>query len=349
MYQSVSGSGVLIVGDLHFSDVYTGKHKNYLKNCFDALAKIRNRVLETKPAAVVFLGDVVGVNEGNVRSREVLNQLCSFFREIGEVSKVFCVRGNHDFNGSFPEFQFLSGLKLFETSASSDGYFDFFGTGKSRDNGDAPEVRFHLMDYGSENMKFDLAPEPAVNIVLGHNNFTIQGLTNWYQAHGGIELGTMENMQGIYMMISGHIHNPSPQIISTNMLVGGSCLLFYPGCPTRPSLEKNMYESTWFVEFKYDEDTGNTNYDAIEFPLSPISETFYSNEDFVEEKSEEELAEMERTTALKDVLDDILKCRIAQGDLVGQVKMIPNASEEAKAMAAQYLQIAIDSRAPAKK
>lgn len=345
MYQKVVGDGVLLVGDLHFSDVYSGKHKNYLQNCFSVLAKIRDRVIETKPAALVILGDVVGVNEGNVRNREVLSQLCNFFHDVSKVCKIYCVRGNHDFNGSFPEFQFLSSLGIFETSTSCDGFFDYFG----KESQTVPEIRFHLMDYGSEGIKLNLAPEPTTNIVLGHNNFTVQGMTTWYHQHGGIELGTMANLDGVYMMISGHIHNPSPQIVATSMISGGHCLLFYPGCPTRPTLEKNMYTSCWFMEFRFNEEDNCTVYDAVEFPLEPVEDVFYADDEFVEEKTEEELAEMERTAALRDVLDDILKCRMTQGDLAGQVYAVPNASDEAKAMAVKYLQIALDSRAPAKK
>lgn len=345
MYQKVVGNGVLIVGDLHFSDIYSGKHKNYLRNCFSVLAKIRDKVYETNPAALVILGDVVGVNEGNVRSREVLYQLCSFFQEIRKVCKIYCVRGNHDFNGSFPEFQFLSALGIFETSTSCDGFFDYFG----EESQEVPEIRFHIMDYGSENMRFNIAPSPTTNIVLGHNNFTIQGLTTWYHEHGGIELGSMENMQDIYMMISGHIHNPSPQIVMTTTISGSNCLLFYPGCPTRPSLEKGMYTSCWFMEFKYDKSLGETSYDALEFPLDPVDEVFYADDEFVEEKSEEDLEELRRTEALKEVLDDIIKCRMTQGDLITQVNVIPNASDKAKEMAIKYLRVAMDSRAPSKK
>lgn len=351
MYQKVVGSRVLIFGDLHFSDVFTGKHKNYLKNCFDVLAMIRDKVNELQPSAVVFLGDIVGWNEGNVRNREVLYQLCNFFMDLNKVCKVYCVRGNHDFNGSCPEFQFLSQLGLFETSVKCDGFFDFYG----EEGQEVPEVRFHLMDYGSEGMQLNLAKDKnsngdgTTNIVLAHNNFTIEGVTTWYNEHDGIELGTMENLDGVFMLVSGHIHNPSPAMVRTSTLTGGDCCLFYPGCPTRPIFDKNLYTSVWYMMFWYDENSKETCFDAYDFPLAPIDEVFYKAEEFVEEKTEEELAELERTEALKEVLDDIIKCRITQGDLIGQVRAVPNATEEAKETAVKYLQIAMDSRAPASK
>lgn len=339
MYQKVVGSGILIVGDIHFSDVYSGKHKDYLRNCFTVLGKIRDKVNEMKPAALVILGDIVGVTEGNVRNRETLYQLCTFFQDIRKVCKIYCVRGNHDFNGAFPEFQFLASLGIFETSASCDGYFDYFGT----ESQEVPEVRFHIMDYGSEHNELNIAAEPTVNIVLAHNNFTIQGLTTWYNAKGGIELGTMSNLRGVYMVISGHIHNPSPQLIMTSMVSGDDCLLFYPGCPTRPSQDQR-YDNCWYVEFNYDKSSNTTSYQATPFALEPAKDIFYDDEDFIEDKTEEELAEIERKEALKELLDDIMASRITTGDLVGQVRAVAGASDEAKEIAIGYLQAAIDSR-----
>ena len=341
MYTKVVGDRVLIIGDLHFSDVYTGRHKNYLLNCFTVLADIRDTVYARKPAAVVFLGDIVGQNEGNVKSREVLSKLCQFFTDIGKVSKVFCVRGNHDFNGSFPEFQFLNGLGLFETASSCDGYFDYFGD----ESQEVPEVRFHLVDYGAESRTLNISGEGTTNIVLAHNNFTIQGLTNWYNSKGGIELSGMTNFGGVYMVISGHIHNPSPQIVQTQMISGGACSLFYPGCPTRPTFDSGIYENCWYLEFNYSKESNETTYDAIPFRLTSISDTFYDADEFVEERTEEEIYEMERTQALHEVLLNIVNSRMSTGDLISQVYAIPNAKEEAKRLAASYLQMALDNKA----
>lgn len=337
MYQYVVGSGVLIVGDLHVSDrAVVGKHKNYLKNCFDCLSAIRNRVRDTQPSAVVFLGDLVGTSERNIKSREVLSMFCKFFMEISQYAKIFCVRGNHD-SGDFPEFQFLSELGLFETAVSCDGYFDYYGTEQQREHQE-PEVRFHLVDYGSERRELDIKGGNTTDIVLAHNNFTIQGVTVWYQDHDGIELSTLNNMQGVYMVIAGHIHTPSPEIVATEMLAGGQCCLFYTGCPTRPA---ERYDSCWFVEFKYSAADDCTNYDAVEFPLP--KDIFYEDEEFIEDMSEEQIAEIERTEALKEVLEEIMSCRISNGDLISQVYNIPNASDEAKQVAAHYLQIALDN------
>lgn len=337
MYQCVVGGGVLIVGDLHVSDrPVVGKHKNYLKNCFDVLASIRDKVKEMRPSAVVFLGDLVGTSERNIKSREVLSMFCKFFMDVGQYSKIFCVRGNHDV-GDFPEFQFLSDLKLFETSVSCDGYFDFYGTEEQRKQG-TPEVRFHLVDYGSEKRELLLKGGSTSDVVLGHNNYTIHGVTIWYQDHDGIELSSLDNFHGVSMVVSGHIHYPSPELIATEMQTGGECSLFYTGSPTRPA---ERYDKCWYVWFGYDASQGCTNYEAIDFPLA--DDVFYDDDEFIEDMSEEEIMDLERKEALKEVLDEIMKHRISSTDLLTQVKNIPNASSAAKEIACHYLQIALDN------
>lgn len=337
MYQYVVGKGVLIVGDLHISDrPVVGMHKHYLKNCFDVLAAIRDKVEEMKPSAVVFLGDLVGTSERNIKSREVLSMFCKFFMDIGRYSKIFCVRGNHDV-GDFPEFQFLSDLRLFETSVSCDGYFDFYGNEEQRQRGE-PEVRFHLVDFGMERKELNIKGGNTSDVVLGHNNYTIHGVTVWYQDHDGIELSGLDNFHGVNMVISGHIHYPSPELFATEMQTGGECCLFYTGSPTRPA---ERYDKCWYVWFGYDSSQGCTNYEAIDFPLP--EDVFYEPDDFIEELTEEDIMSLERKEALKEVLDEIMTHRISCGDLITQVNNIPNASAEAKEIACHYLQIALDN------
>lgn len=341
MAEKVTGNDVLIFGDLHFSDVYTGRHRNYLENCFIELAKIEKKVNELRPCAVIFAGDLVGVNEGNINRREVLNMFCKWLRSLNSVCNVYSVRGNHDFRGAFPEFQFLNELGLIKTSADCDGgAIDFYGSA----NNEVPEIRYHLVDYGDESRELDICDGETTNIVVAHNNFTIQGLTNWYSDFNGLELSRQANFKDVFMVISGHIHTPSPQIVSTEMACGGVCSLFYVGCPTRPSYEKNLYGSCWMVRFTYDDTLGATNYSADVWELEPIEKTFITDDRFVEDLTVDEINEIERTERLKEVLDDIIKTRLTSGDLIGQVMCIPNASDEAKKMACDYLQMALDCK-----
>lgn len=337
MYKKVVGGSVLVFGDLHISDRVTGKHRNYLENCFTIMNDIKAIVLKEQPSAVVLLGDLVGNVERNIKNREVLATICKFFKELSQNCKVFVVRGNHDY-GDYTDYQFFEDLGLMHTSVNSDGFFDYFATETS----EVPEIRFHLVDYSTENKELEIMGNGVSNVVFAHNNFTIQGLTNWYQEHDGIELSRLTSFHGVDMVVTGHIHNPSPEIVATDMVSGGSCALFYPGCPTRPSKEKNLYTSCWYVMFKYNPVTKSTDYDAKLLPLKSIEDVFYTDETFIADLSDDDLAEMNRNANLKETLDEIIKCRITSGDLIEQVKMIPDASEEAKLLACTYLQTALD-------
>lgn len=337
MYKKVFGKPVLVFGDLHISDRVTGKHKNYLENCFTVLNDIRDIIRKEQPSAVVFLGDLVGTVERNLKNREVLATFCKFFKEIEQNSTVFVVRGNHDY-GDYTDYQFLEDLGMMNTSANSDGFFDYFATESSVE----PEIRFHLVDYSSETRELDILTGSTSNVVLAHNNFTIQGITNWYQEHDGIELSRLTNFHGVDMVVTGHIHNPSPEIVATDMVSGGSCALFYPGCPTRPSRDKNLYTSCWYAFFRYNPTTQQTDYDAKLFPLRSIDDVFFTDDTFVDEMSDEDIENMNRNANLKATLDDIIKCRILTGDVIQQVKLIPDASEAAVTLACTYLQNALD-------
>lgn len=337
MYNKIVGGSIMVIGDLHFSDVYTGRHKSYLDNCFWVLGKICNVVAEKKPRAIVLLGDIIGWVETNVKNREVFSMFCKVLKEWNELCPVYCVRGNHDMKG-YPDYNFLADLDLLITSSKCDGYFDYYGY----DGQETPEVRFHLVDYLDESKSLNLAGTGTSNIVFGHNNYTINGVTTWYNAHDGIELGMMQNYCGVDMVISGHIHNPSPEIYSTQMPNGESCMLFYPGCPTRPVKDRNMYDSCWYVFVEYNDSSKQTDINTEEFALKPASEIFYVDEEFIEEKTEDELQEELRKEALKDVLGDLLKYRMGSGDPILHVQSIPNATQEAKDVAVGYLQLAFN-------
>lgn len=331
----IIGGSVLIIGDLHFSDVFKGRHRDYLSNCFWALGKISAKVREMQPSAVVLLGDIVGWNETNVKNRQVFAALCKELKEWNSVCPVFSVCGNHDIKG-YPDFLFLAELGMLKTSSSCGGYFDYYGY----EGQDKPEVRFHMVDYKTEDKHLDLIEDGSSNIVLAHNNFTIDGITTWYAQHDGIELGMQQNFSGVDIVISGHIHNSSPEIVSATMAGGRECMLFYPGCPTRPIRIQDVYDSCWFVEVKYNPESKDTEINPHKFELPPVSEIFYDDDEFIEEKTEDELAEEVRKEALHDILEDLLQYRMGTGDPISQVMRIPNASDEAKAKAVEYLNYA---------
>lgn len=337
MYNKIVGGELMFIGDIHFSDVFTGKHKNYLENCFWCLKAITDKIYEKKPNAIFLGGDIIGWLETNIRDRQVLSMFCKVLRDWNSVCPVYTVRGNHDIKG-YPDFQFISEFGLLITSSMCGGYVDYYGF----EGQEYPEVRIHIVDYKDEDKSLVIADKPTSNIVLAHNNFTINGVTTWYSEHDGIELGMMQNFCGVDMVIAGHIHNPSPEIYSTQMPNGESCMLFYPGCPTRPIKDKNIYDSCWYVFIGYNSNTNETDINTEAFALKPVKDLFYEDEVFVDEKTEEDIEEELRKEALKDVLGDLLKYRMNTGSPLDQIDRIPNATDEAKAIAKQYLQTAFN-------
>lgn len=332
MYYKIVGGEVMIIGDLHFSDVFTGKHKAYLEECCWVLGCISKKIEERTPSAIVLLGDIIGWVETNIRDREVLSFFAKELRFWGKICPVFAVRGNHDGRG-YPDFNLFTELGLIIPCEVCGGYFDYYG----EEGSEVPEVRFHLVDYNREDRALNYAMGGASNIVLGHNNYKIAGVTTWYKEHDGIELGLMQNFGDVDMVISGHIHNPSPEIYATQMVSGRSCMLFYPGCPTRPIKDKNMYESCWYVFLGYNEQTRSTDIKTEVFDLQPLDEIFYEDELFLDDRTD---AEKLRREQLTDILDDLLKYRMNNGDAFDQIDKIPSASEEAKGVAKRYLQLA---------
>lgn len=327
----VHGGEVLVFGDLHFSDVFTGKHKDYLVNCTDVLGRITKLVNEREPKIVVFLGDLVGWNETNIKNREILSLFCEFFMKL-KTEKIYVLRGNHDMKG-YPDYQFLLKLGIVEEIP----YFDYYGN-----NG--LDTRFHFVNYGEETQLLDIVDQQGVsNVVFAHNNFTVEGMTTWYADHDGIELASLQSFGHVDMVVSGHIHNPSPELIEVDMYSGQSCYLFYPGCPTRPIKLANNYDMCWAMSFRYNSDKGCMDFDMIPYDLTPCTELYYGDDEYIEDKSPEELEDELRKEQLADVLSDIIKYRMVGGDLMQQIENIPNASDGAKKVAREYLQVAYNN------
>ena len=330
----IIGREVMVVGDLHISDRYRGRHISFLQDCFEVLGDLTREINLRKPAALVLAGDLIGWNETNISDREVFAKVCKIFREWSDVCPIFAVRGNHDMRG-YPDFQFLADFGLINTSQSCGGYFDFYGY----EGQEVPEVRFHLVDYGDESRHIDIL-EGTSNIAVVHNNFTIDGLTTWYADHDGLELGLQQNFVGIDFVLAGHIHNPSPEFYAVTMPDGNPCTLFYMGNPTRVIKDKNPYDTCWFVYVQFDGE--GTEIIPEMYHLKPVEECFYPDEEFIEESTPEQLAEEVRKESLKNVLDDLLKYRLNSGDPFSQVMKIPNATDAAKQMAIDYLQAAFN-------
>lgn len=323
----VNGGEVLVFGDLHFSDVFTGRHKDYLSNCCSVLHDIEKMVDERNPSACIFAGDLVGWTETNIKSREIFAMFCGFWKRLNDKCKVYAVRGNHDMKG-YPDFNFLLSLDVIKMPK----YFDYYSNGKHL-------IRFHLVSYGDEYSPLDLAPQGVSNVVIGHNNYTIEGVTTWYADHDGIEVSSLENFCGVELIISGHIHVPSPDLYSTTMKDGSDCGLFYLGCPTRP--QKETYNACWVMRLYATDEDGSTvaEIDNMLWELKPYSDLYYEDEEFISDKTEDEIQEELRKKNLASTLEDIVRYRMSFGDPRDQINKVKDASQEAKDLAINYLNI----------
>lgn len=331
MKTEVHGGKVLVFGDLHISDVYTGKHKDYLSNCFEVLRDIEEKVKDEQPHAIIFAGDLVGWNETNIKNREILSMFLRFWKRLNEMCPCYAVRGNHDMKG-YPDFNLLVDLGVLKTPNIID-YYSENGT---------KLIRFHLVSYGNEHNLLDI-DENANNVVIGHNNYMISGCTTWYKAGDGIELSELENYCGVDVVVSGHIHAPSPELYKTTMRDESECGLMYLGCPTRP--QKETYDACWIMCFQEEDNGGTPDADmsTIFWKLRPYEDLYYKDEEVIDELSDEEIADVERKEKLTEVLSDIMKYRMLGGDPMQQIDTIPNASQEAKNLAKKYLGIVINN------
>ena len=327
----INGGKVLVFADTHFSSTYEGKHISYIFDCLDNMSKILDIIRKEKPKAVIFLGDIIGVNERNISDRQFLMRIIKFFGLIYNAVKgnVFCVKGNHDM-GDFSDYDMLVGLGYLKNPK----YIDY----KTPD-GNSTEIRFHLVNYGDEKNQLELEKEEASNIVLGHADYYIDGVTNWYsEKKGRVELRELKNFCGVEMVVSGHIHTPSTEMMYTTMPDGESIGLFYPGSCSRTA---ERFDDCWYMCFEYSETDKSTGYKSDYMGLKNANEVFHDNSEFIDEKTEDE-EELERHMEVLDtIIKEIFDSRLATGDLFAQIDRIPE-DTDVKECAKGYLRQAID-------
>lgn len=325
----VNGGRVLIFGDLHISSSYEGQHISYMRDCYENMELIKNICSLNKPRAVIFLGDIIGVNERSIRDRQFFMRVLQFFYFLNDLCEdgVYSVKGNHD-AGDFTDFDFLIGLGLIRNPR----YLDYYSEMGNH------EVRFHFVNYGYERNSLSITePDEGVsNVVLGHADYYIDGVTNWYSARNGVELGLLDNFCGVELVISGHIHIPSDQILYTNLKDGSAVGLFYTGSPARTA---ERFDDCWYVKVEYTEDedgNGCTNCDPILMGLKKAEEVFYPKESFELETEEDE--EQVQSEKLTELVKEIIESRITTLDIVNQIMINPIADKETKELAVEYYQ-----------
>lgn len=325
---------VLVFGDLHLSAIYSGKHKNYMLDCYKTMDIIVNKVREEKADAVIFLGDLIGVNERKISDHQFLMRVVMFFGMLYNLTKgnVYSVRGNHDM-GDFTDFDLLVGLGYIQNPKSIDYYAD---PGKEN-----LELRFHLVNYGEDKRKLDLIEEG--NVAFVHDDYAIEGVTNWYKSKNEVEIRKLTNFNGVDLIVAGHIHIPSSEMLYTNLPNGESVGLFYLGSPSRTA---ERFDDCWYFYFEYDSTNEMTDYGAKLMGIPNADEVFFDDSEFTDsdgklyDEDGNEVS-LEVSQALNDIVQEVINSRLATGDIFAQVDRLP-ASQESKDLAKRYLRLAID-------
>lgn len=338
----IHGGSVIVFGDLHISCTFAGQHKSYTAECYYNMERITDIVAKEQPSAVIFLGDLFGVSEKNIRDRQFLMRVMMFLGALNHLTNnnVYSVKGNHDC-GDFTDFDFLCGMQYIKNPE----YLNYYGKIPGSSKIGNLQLRLHLVNYGDEHKKLELTSpdDEASDIVLGHNEYSIEGVTNWYSSKSQrVELKTLNNFCGVAYVISGHIHQPSPEIYYTNMKDGSQIGLFYAGAPGRV-IER--YDNCWYFKFYCEQDKTasdgvSVRFAAEPFGLQPASEVFYPKDSFVDEEGSEQSERLEQSAKLTEIVKEILEGRITTGNLFSQIDKVPGVSVEAKNLAKRYLELA---------
>ena len=340
----IHGGKILVIGDLHLSSTFSGKHKSYLSECLFTLERIRDIVVAEKASAVIFLGDLIGVNEKNIKDRRFLTHVLMFFDYLNKVTNnnVYSVKGNHDI-GDFSDFDMLLGLGYIRNPK----YINYYGRRPGNTKDDGFEVRFHLVNYGDEHNALRIASTNGAtnDVVLGHSDYYIDGVSNWYSANKNIDVARLDNFIGVSYIFSGHIHTPSIEMLNTMMKDGSNIGLFFTGAPMRTV---DRYDDCWYLTFEYKEEDGEwvTGYDTKNFGLQPCDEIFYDDSEFIgtEEQHTEHEEELEKSKKLTEIVKEIIEGRITSGDLNHQIDVVPGVDEEVKKLAKDYLEKAMSGK-----
>lgn len=315
----------MIVGDLHFSDRYTGHHKDYWQNCIDVIDMITQSIIDNNITHLILTGDIIGLHEKNLKNRESLLYILMVFKKWNELTNnnVYSVRGNHDMDGKMVDFELFTTL----------GYI------KTADYVDIGQTRFHLMDYGDARREISV-DDDKYNIAVMHNNIQVDGLTTWFRGGAGFELSELKNLYGVSLVVAGHIHDPSIKTVSTT-IIDKEVSLFYVGNPTRPKKD-NRWKSCFGLIVKDNTETGYTEVIQHTFDLKPYDEIFQSTFEDMKQDIDEDDEEVSRLDIdeLSNILDELQRYNITGGfDYKSQVMRVAGLDKEASDLALSYIEL----------
>lgn len=329
----------LFIGDLHFSDVYVGHHKDYWGNCLNVAEKITRCIVDNNITHLFLAGDIVGYKEKNFRHRESLLTMLMILQRWNNLTNnhVYSLIGNHDIGGSLTDFGIFESMGLIKTSKSllhEEGCIPYL---------DLENLRLHFIDYGQEELPVTISSVPSVsNVALTHADIQVDGKTTWWHRSARyFELSTMENWYGIELILGGHIHNPSEYMVSTS-INGKAIDLLYMGNPTRPN-KSDTWDNCWNViletRLRPDSSGADISMTTIDMNLVPHEKLFDLTTMDIDLEEVDEQVEISRVEELADVLDSLSAYKLDScNDIESQIKRFSGVDTEAMNLALKYLE-----------
>lgn len=310
-----------IVSDLHLDDRNIGRHLNYFSNCCNICEQITEMVKREELTHLILLGDLFGNTQHIVKRQSARVAFASYFKQWNELTNdnVYTLAGNHDSGAYATDFDLMCASGLVKHP-------------KRLCLGD---LCFHFFDYGEETRVPEIEPI-GYNIALMHAHLTVDEQTNFIRIQGGTELSTLENLAGCTLVVSGHIHNPSKHYLKTR-IKGQDVMLYYPGNPTRPRKEPDLWEEAYMLVISED-GKGEISEKAVPFELKPIAELFKDSPNSSAEETLDD-GEIQSIEALQEILANLQTYgRTVSGGYRSQLERLGATDLEAKAMALKYIE-----------
>lgn len=314
---------VFIGSDLHISDRYSGRHVNYLQNCFNILQMYTDEIEKNKVTHIILTGDLVGLREKTLKTREMLLYMMQVLQKWNTMTNgnVYSISGNHDFGSALTDFEVFVSMGLVKKLVQLD----------------VGSVRFHGLDFGYLNRAINVDPD-KYNIAITHDDIQVEGITTWYRGGGkGTELSSLTNLKGVELVVAGHIHEPSPRMVSTS-IEDEEISLFYTGCPTRPKKD-NLWDKSFAILVNTDEN--DVSLGQVTFNLTPANELFKDTYD----DSDDEVGDliddnpMVNIEELSKILSELQTYNIGGGgDYKSQIMRVAGIDKEAAELALSYVE-----------
>lgn len=312
----------LVVGDLHISDKYSGRHVDYFQDCVDFLTDITKQMEQHHVTHLFITGDFVGrTTEKNLKSRDAFLYFLKVLQVWNNMTDghVYSNRGNHDISETLTDFD----------------CFESLGFVRVPSHVDMGAIRFHLLNYGEHDRQIEV-DDSKYNAVIAHSELHVDGLTSWFfRSKEAVDLATLDNLYGADIVIGGHIHTPSVRMVTTQIR-DREVSLFYPGNGTRPKYDQNLWTKCYGVLFSTDGE--NVSLGQVEFTLKPVDQVFRSTFDDYPEEQDDSQAPVFNVDQLAEILQQLNNYNlIGDGDYKTQVVKLGGLDKDAVDLALKYI------------